>query len=539
MSTETPLDLKSTINLPKTGFAQKANLSQREPERLARWQQMDLYAKIRRAREGRPFFILHDGPPYANSDIHIGTAMNKILKDFVVKSHAMMGYDAPYVPGYDCHGLPIELFVDKKLGAKKAQMSPVSIRRACREHAAEALKRQTRDFQRLGILGEWDDPYLTMSNAYEAETARLFGRFVARGYVYKGLRPVYWCIHDQTALAEAEVEYKEHTSPSIYVKFPFPEDQVRELERRLSDAGISDSETRITKPVFILIWTTTPWTLPANLGISINPNFDYSAIDAGDEIYIVAADLIAAVAEKCSLVDPRPVATFSGALLDGLHARHAWIERPSLLMLGEHVTLGGESDAETELDVADAQKKGTGKAGTGCVHTAPGHGHDDFVIGQQYREQLAPIYDRLRAEGALSGQTEGTEVYCPVDSAGRFSQDVEGFAGQQVFEANRPIVDFLAATGALLFTEDYTHRYPHCWRCHKPVIFRATPQWFISMDKSAKGDTGLREAALREIENVSWVPAWGRDRMRNMFLSRPDWCVSRQRVWGVPIPVFY
>ena len=540
MSTETTLDLKKTINLPKTGFAQKANLAQSEPARLQKWLQLGLYKKIRRAREGAEKFILHDGPPYANADIHLGTAMNKILKDFIVKSRTMMGYDAPYVPGYDCHGLPIELYVDRKLGAKKANMPPVSIRRACREHASEALKRQTRDFQRLGILGDWDNPYLTMSNHYEAETARLFGRFVERGYVYKGARPVYWCIHDQTALAEAEVEYHQHTSPSVYVKFPLKSDPA------LIDPALAG------RKVFVLIWTTTPWTLPANLGITVHPEFEYAAFEHGDEVYIVASELLEAVAAKCDLgerdgtgdrVAPKVLARFPGAKLDRLECRHAWLDRTSLLMVGEHVTLGGEADAETELDVKEArEKQTTSKAGTGCVHTAPGHGHDDFVIGKRY----------------------GLEIYCPVDSSGRFTPEVEHFAGQGVFEANPNIVDFMRDGGMLLFTENYEHRYPHCWRCKNPVIFRATPQWFISMDQvggplveqdddgrdrtnftenflddASSSGASLRDAALREIQNVTWLPSWGAERMRNMFKERPDWCVSRQRVWGVSIPVFY
>jgi isoleucyl-tRNA synthetase len=532
MSTETPLDLKKTVNLPKTAFSQKANLTQAEPARLKKWEELDLYRLIREARTGAEKFIMHDGPPYANADIHLGTAMNKVLKDFIVKSRTMMGYDAPYVPGYDCHGLPIELYVDRKLGAKKANMSAVSIRRACREHAAQALKNQTRDFKRLGILGTWDHPYLTMSNHYEAETARMFARFVERGYVYKGARPVYWCIHDQTALAEAEVEYHQHTSPSVYVKFPLRSDPA------LIDPSLAG------RKVFVLIWTTTPWTLPANLGIAVHPDFEYSAFEYNDEVYIVASDLLEAVAAKCGLnagegVPTNVLARFRGSKLDRLECAHAWLDRPSLLMVGEHVTLGGEADAETELDVAESQKKSDSKAGTGAVHTAPGHGHDDFVIGKRY----------------------GLDIYCPVDNAGRFTPEVEHFAGQRVFEANAQIVEFMKERGVLLFTENYEHRYPHCWRCKNPVIFRATPQWFIAMDHAhettvEKDEDGrdrtnftdnlpetparsLRAAAISEIENVNWIPAWGVDRMRNMLKGRPDWCVSRQRVWGVSIPVFY
>lgn len=510
------LELKKTVNLPKTDFAQKANLGQAEPARLKKWTDARLYEAIQDARKERETFILHDGPPYANADIHIGTALNKILKDFVVKSRSMMGFRAPYVPGYDCHGLPIETHVEKKLaekGKNKNDLPVATFRRICREHASTAMNNQTRDFKRLGILGEWETPYLTMSNEYESETARLFGTFLERGYVYKGLRPVYWCIHDQTALAEAEVEYRLHTSPSIYVKFPLVTDPA-EIDPALAGKRVS-----------LVIWTTTPWTLPANLGIAVHPDYEYVAVEHNGEVLIIAAELIGFVVVKCCLGMPdekgerhiEPVlARFKGSRLDRMKAKHPFIDRESLIMNGEHVTMGGESDAESEVDVSEArEKKETAKAGTGLVHTAPGHGHDDFVIGKEY----------------------GLEVYCPVDSAGRFTSEVEHFAGENIFRANNQIVELMRENGSLLMSENYEHRYPHCWRCKKPVIFRATPQWFIAMDNME--EKSMRAQALREIENVKWHPAWGMGRMANMFKGRPDWCVSRQRSWGVPIPVFY
>ena len=493
-----PLELKKTVNLPKTNFAQKANLGQSEPARLKKWTDAKLYETIQESRKDKKKFMLHDGPPYANADIHIGTALNKILKDFIVKSRTMMGFQSPYVPGYDCHGLPIENYVERKLkekGKNKEEIPTNTFRKICRDHASTAMNNQTRDFQRLGILGEWDNPYLTMSHEYEAETARLFGKFVERGYVYRGARPVYWDVYDQTALAEAEVEYKEVVSPSVYVKFPLK-----------SDATSIDSALS-GKNVKFIIWTTTPGTLPANLGFSVNPHFEYSAVEVGDEVYVIATELVKEVSEKCGFSGTE-IAKFKGDKLDRLVCKHAWLDRDSLVMTGEHVTLGDNSPGDEET-------KSDKNAGTGLVHTAPGHGTDDFYIGQRY----------------------GLAVYCPVDSGGKFTEEVEHFAGEFVFKANPKIVEFLRETGALLHAEDYSHRYAHGWRSHKPVIYRATPQWFISMDNA--GDKSLRSQALREVEQTKWHPVWGEGRMANMLKGRPDWCVSRQRVWGVPIIAFH
>lgn len=485
MSTEATLDLKTTVNLPRTDFPLKGNLAQNEPKRLEKWEAMKLYDRLRAVRTGRPLFVLHDGPPYANGRLHLGHVLNKVLKDFVVKSRSMMGHWSPYVPGWDCHGLPIEIKVEEELGAKKNDMDVIAIRRAARKHAEKFIAIQREDFKRLGILGEWENPYQTMNYQYQADIVRVFSRFVERGSVYKGMRPVHWCISCQTALAEAEVEYEDHTSYSVYVKFPFP-------DAAQADAALAG------KNVSILIWTTTPWTLPANLGISFNPDFEYSAVSVGDDVFIVASGLLEQVATTVGWQDYQVITTISGEKFDRLKARHPFVERDSLLMLGDHVTL---------------------EAGTGTVHTAPGHGYEDYVIGRQY----------------------GLDVYNPVDSRGYFVKDVPHFAGQRVVslsrndpDGNLAVIAHLKEIGALLKEEKYEHSYPHCWRCHNPVIFRATPQWFISMSA-----TKLNERAIAACDEVQWVPAWGRERMKNMFRGRPDWCISRQRAWGVPITVFY
>ena len=480
------VDLKQTVNLPKTAFSMKANLPQSEPKLLERWDREDLYARIRASRAGRPTFILHDGPPYANGRIHLGTAFNKILKDFIVKSKTMAGFDSPYVPGWDCHGLPIEFNVDNDLGARKAKMSAMEIRAACRKYAEKYVDIQRQDFKRLGVLGRWDDPYLTMSAHYQSVIAGAFVEFLDRGYVYKGLKPVHWCIQDRTALAEAEVEYQDHTSPGIWVRFKLTSDPA---QIHPSLAG---------RNVYGLIWTTTPWTIPANMAIAYHPKFEYAAVDVAGTIYIVAAELLKVTAEKCGWSDYRTLATFPGAAIEHAVFRHPFLERDSLGILADHVTL---------------------EQGTGAVHTAPGHGQEDYVIGRQY----------------------GIEIYCPVDAGGRFFH-AEGAAGRlpeeligkTVWEANPVVIELLKSAGALLGLEKLVHSYPHCWRCHHPVIFRATEQWFIGMDRN-----NFRQRALDVVHQTRWMPTWGEERISNMIATRPDWCISRQKDWGVPIIVFY
>jgi isoleucyl-tRNA synthetase len=478
---------KDTVNLPRTDFPMRANLPTSEPEVLARWEAEGLYARIREARRGAPRFVLHDGPPYANGDIHIGTALNKILKDFIVKSRTMAGFDSPYVPGWDCHGLPIELKVDRELGPKKARMSVADFRRSCRAYAARFVDQMRVDFKRLGVLGDWDQPYLTMNYAYQAAIVRALGRFVGQGLVYKGKKPVHWCTHCRTALAEAEVEYEDHTSPSIYVEFPLHPSAADDLAARLPAlAG---------RAVSVLIWTTTPWTIPSNLAVAFHPEFDYGAYEFEGRVVILAAGLADTVGKATGKPLGAPLLVVKGEVFDRLAFQHPLYDRPSLAVLADYVTL---------------------EAGTGVVHTAPGHGSDDFATGVRY----------------------GLDVYAPVGPGGHYTDDVLLFAGLQVWAANPKVEEALHERARLWHRADFGHSYPHCWRCHNPVIFLATSQWFIAMDRESAeaGGRTLRTQSLEAITGVQWVPAWGEERIHNMLANRPDWCISRQRSWGVPIP---
>ncbi len=478
-----PLDLKATLNLPKTAFPMKANLPQNEPKLLEKWEEMRIYDRIREVHKGQPIYVMHDGPPYANGPIHLGTALNKILKDFIVKSRTMSGFDAPYVPGWDCHGLPIEIKVDNDLGRKKLAMDPLAVREACRVYAQKYLDLQRSQFKRLAVFGRWDDPYATMSPDYESYVLETLYGFYEQGLVYKGLKSVYWCWHDKTALAEAEVEYEMQSSPSVWVRYALT-----------SDPGAIDPALAGKKNVATIIWTTTPWTLPASMAVTFAPDQPYVALDAGEWIYIVAKELAQQTIEKCNLGDAKELATFPGSKLERVTFAHPFLDRTILGVLGDYVTMD---------------------TGTGAVHTAPAHGADDFNTGVKY----------------------GLELQCNVDEAGILRNGLPEYDGLQIFKANQPIVELLKSRGVLLGYEKIEHSYPHCWRCHNPVIFRATEQWFIAMEGKIPGGT-LRSRSLEEVQKVKWDPAWGEERIYNMIATRPDWCISRQRIWGVPIAVF-
>ncbi|MGB5441404.1 MAG: isoleucine--tRNA ligase [Gammaproteobacteria bacterium] len=480
-------DYKNTLNLPKTAFPMKGNLPHREPEILKRWEESDLYGQLRKASAGRPRFVLHDGPPYANGDIHIGHAVNKVLKDIIVKSKTLSGFDAPYVPGWDCHGLPIELNVEKKVGKAGVKVDAPTFRKACRDYAGKQVNGQRKDFIRLGVLGDWANSYLTMDFRYEADIVRALGKIIENGHLHKGFKPVHWCTDCGSALAEAEVEYEDKDSQAIDVRF-----------RVVDEAGLlarcHPHEHTGEGPLSVVIWTTTPWTLPANRAVSLNPELDYVVVQCdagqGSERLLLAEALLTACMHRFAVEQYRVVATCKGLDLEGLLLSHPFYAREVPLILGDHVTI---------------------EAGTGAVHTAPGHGQDDYVVGMRYE----------------------LEVDNPVGSNGCFLPDTELFAGKHVFAANDLVIDTLRAGGALVHAEKLRHSYPHCWRHKTPIIFRATPQWFISMQQG-----GLREAALAAIKDVSWMPDWGEARIKGMVEGRPDWCISRQRTWGVPIPLF-
>ena len=488
-----PVNLKTTLNLPRTDFPMKANLPQNEPRILAQWEDGKLYERIQQARAEAQAYVLHDGPPYPTGTIHLGTALNKILKDMVVKSKTMEGFRAPYVPGWDCHGLPIETQVEKELGGKKGRVTPVEFRRICREFALRYVDQHRRDFKRLGVLGRWGDPYLTMSKSYEACIADAFLTFLEKGYVYRGLKPVYWCLHDRTAMAEAEVEYEKHTSPSIWVRY-------RVVASPLNRQGFQPDG------FYALVWTTTPWTLPASMALAFNPKLNYAmATDDRGDSYILADYLLenGSVARETGLRFTNAVRSFPGSAFAGATFAHPFLtDRPPLpAVFGEHVTL---------------------EQGSGVVHTAPGHGAEDFAVGQEY----------------------GLQTYAPLDDEGRFTEGLPEYKGKTVFDANPAIIELLKSRGALVAESKLQHSYPHCWRCHNPVIFRATEQWFIQLDSGsalvpAPKARALRRLALDEIPKVKWTPEWGQERIHEMIAHRPDWCISRQRVWGVPLVIFY
>ena len=478
-----PLELKKTLNLPKTDFPMKASLPQNEPKQLAAWEESHLYERILQARQGNPLFVLHDGPPYPTGTIHLGTGLNKTLKDLIVKSKSMAGHYAPYVPGWDCHGLPIETQVEKELG-RKGKVSPAEFRQRCREYATRYVEQHKRDFKRLGVFGRWNDPYLTMSHPYEATIAGAFLDFMEKGYVYRGRKPVYWCIHDNTALAEAEVEYEDHTSPSIWVTF------------KVVSGGSGDA-AKIGSDVSAVIWTTTPWTIPHNRALAFHPDYQYAVVQTEKGKLLLAVDRVAGLQAEAGIAQADVLATFKGRDFEGMKFQHPFLPIQVPGILADYVTLD---------------------QGSGIVHTAPGHGADDFITGQKYN----------------------LEIYAPLDDRGVYMEGLPEYKGKDVFTANPIVVKLLGDRGALLGHHAYKHSYPHCWRCHNPVIFRATEQWFVKLDQVAHGaQKSLRQEALREIHNVKWIPGWGEDRIYEMIESRPDWCVSRQRFWGVPIVVFF
>jgi isoleucyl-tRNA synthetase len=478
-----PLELKKTLNLPKTDFPMKANLPQNEPKQLEAWQAANLYEGILAAREGKPLFVLHDGPPYPTGTIHLGTGLNKILKDLIVKSKSMAGHYAPYVPGWDCHGLPIETQVEKELGGK-GKVSPAEFRKKCREYATRYVEQHKKDFKRLGVFGRWNHPYLTMSHEYEAVIAGALLDFMENGYVYRGRKPVYWCIYDNTALAEAEVEYEDHTSPSIWVTFKVV-------------GGGSGEAAKIGPDVSGVIWTTTPWTIPHNRALAFHPDFAYAVVQTEKGKLLLAADRVAALQAESGIEQAEVLGTYKGREFEGMKFQHPFLPIEVPGVLANYVTLD---------------------QGSGIVHTAPGHGADDFITGQKYN----------------------LEIYAPLDDRGVYQEGLPEYKGKDVFSANPIIVKLLSDRGALLANHPYKHSYPHCWRCHNPVIFRATEQWFIKMDQAAHGASKtLREKTLEEIPTVKWIPGWGEDRISEMIANRPDWCISRQRFWGVPIIVFF